>query len=339
MKKIISVLICTFLTLAAFSGCGNNAVKEIGKSDKLSVVATIFPEYDWTKEILGEQAENTDLTLLLDKGVDLHSYQPTADDIAKISDCDLFIYVGGESDGWVDDALKNATNKNMKVINLLDTLGSSVKTEETVEGMQEEEHEHGEDEEHHDEDEPHDEEHEEEEKDEHVWLSVKNAEFICNAISSALQELDPENKDAYAKNTADYTEKLSALDAEYQSTVDTAARKTVLFGDRFPFRYMVDDYRLTYYAAFAGCSAETEASFETISFLAAKVDELKLPCVLTIEGAKHNIAETIVQNTADKNQKILTMNSMQSTTAADEKSTTYLSIMQDNLSVLKQALN
>lgn len=339
MKKIISVLICTFLTLAVFSGCGNNAVKETGKSDKLSVVATIFPEYDWTKEILGEQAENTDLTLLLDKGVDLHSYQPTADDIAKISDCDLFIYVGGESDGWVDDALKNATNKNMKVINLLDTLGSSVKTEETVEGMQEEEHDHGEDEEHHDEDEPHDEEHEEEEKDEHVWLSLKNAEVICNAISSTLQELDPENKDVYAKNTADYTEKLSALDAEYQSTVDTAARKTVLFGDRFPFRYMVDDYGLTYYAAFVGCSAETEASFETISFLTAKVDELKLPCVLTIEGAKHNIAETVVQNTADKNQKILTMNSMQSTTAADEKSTTYLSVMQDNLSVLKQALN
>lgn len=344
MKKIISVLICTFLTLVAFSGCGNSTVKETGKSDKLSVVATIFPEYDWTKEILGEQAENTDLTLLLDKGVDLHSYQPTADDIAKISDCDLFIYVGGESDGWVDDALKNATNKNMKVINLLDTLGSSVKTEETVEGMQEEEHDHepGEDEEHeehHDEDEPHEEEHEEEEKDEHVWLSVKNTEVICNAISSALQELDPENKDVYAKNAADYTEKLSALDAEYQSTVDTAARKTVLFGDRFPFRYMVDDYGLTYYAAFVGCSAETEASFETISFLAAKVDELKLPCVLTIEGAKHNIAETIVQNTADKNQKILTMNSMQSTTAADEKSTTYLSVMQDNLSVLKQALN
>ena len=129
------------------------------------------------------------------------------------------------------------------------------------------------------------------------------------------------------------------LDAEYQSTVDTAARKTVLFGDRFPFRYMVDDYGLTYYAAFVGCSAETEASFETISFLAAKVDELKLPCVLTIEGTKHNIAETIVQNTADKNQKILTMNSMQSTTAADEKSTTYLSIMQNNLNVLKQALN
>lgn len=137
----------------------------------------------------------------------------------------LFIYVGGESDGWVDDALKNATNKNMKVINLLDTLGNSVKTEETVEGMQEEEHDHE-----HGEDEPHDEEHEEEEKDEHVWLSLKNAEVICNAISSALQELVPENKDVYAKNTADYTEKLSALDAEYQSTVDTAARK-MLFLD------------------------------------------------------------------------------------------------------------
>ena len=196
----------------------------------------------------------------------------------------------------------------------------------------------------HDEDEDHEheegEEHEhEEEKDEHVWLSLKNAEVLVNAISKSLQELDPDNKDTYAANAAAYIEKLSALDGEYQAAVDAATYKTVLFGDRFPFRYLVDDYGLRYYAAFVGCSAETEASFETVSFLAKKVDELKLPCVLTIEGAQHKIAETIVQNTAEKNQKVLTMDSLQSTTSKDvANGTTYLSVMEKNLSVLKEAL-
>ena len=178
-----------------------------------------------------------------------------------------------------------------------------------------------------------------EEKDEHVWLSLKNAKTLVGAIADALQELDPDNKDTYAANASAYIEKLSALDGAYQSAVDGAARKTVLFGDRFPFRYLVDDYGLHYYAAFAGCSAESEASFETVSFLAKKVDELGLPCVLTIEGAQHRIAETIVQNTAGKNQKVLTMDSMQSTTSKDvANGATYLSVMEKNLSVLKEAL-
>ena len=381
MKKITALLLALLMLVGALAGCGKQ--NDTNKTDKLSIVTTIFPEYDWVREILGDKADNAEVTMLLDNGVDLHSYQPTADDIVKISDCDLFVYAGGESDGWVDDALKNATNKNMKVINLLDVLGDSVKTEEVVEGMQETEHDHDHDhskevstfeddevqdrslsdwagdfpadmtgeeicehmERHdHDEDEDHEhkegEEHEhEEEKDEHVWLSLKNAEVLVNAISKSLQELDPDNKDTYATNAAAYIEKLSALDGEYQAAVDAATYKTVLFGDRFPFRYLVDDYGLSYYAAFVGCSAETEASFETVSFLATKVDELKLPCVLTIEGAQHKIAETIVQNTAEKNQKVLTMDSMQSTTSKDvANGTTYLSVMEKNLSVLKEAL-
>ncbi|WP_317399254.1 metal ABC transporter solute-binding protein, Zn/Mn family, partial [Anaerotruncus colihominis] len=184
----------------------------------------------------------------------------------------------------------------------------------------------------------HDHEHEAE-ADEHVWLSLKNAEVLVNAISKSLQEIDPDNKDTYAANSDAYVKKLSALDADYQAAVDGATYKTVLFGDRFPFRYLVDDYGLNYYAAFVGCSAETEASFETVSFLAKKVDELKLPCVLTIEGAQHKIAETIVQNTAEKKQKVLTLDSMQSTTSKDvANGTTYLSVMEKNLSVLKEAL-
>ena len=335
MKKMIALLLALMMAVGMLAGCAKQNDDTDDTTDKLRIVTTIFPEYDWVRQILGDKADNADVTMLLDNGVDLHSYQPTADDIVKISDCDLFIYVGGESDGWVEDALKNATNKDMKVVNLLEVLGDKVKNEEVVEGMQEEEHEH-EDGEEHEEGEEHE---HEEEADEHVWLSLKNAEVLVGTISNALQEVDPGNKDAYAANADAYVKKLSALDAEYQTAVDNAARKTVLFGDRFPFRYLVDDYGLNDYAAFVGCSAETEASFETISFLAKKVDELKLPCVLTIEGKNHKIAETIVKNTAPKSQKILTMDSMQSTTSKDVASgTTYFSVMEKNLAVLKEAL-
>lgn len=336
MKKMIALLLALLMAVGMLAGCSKqNDDDTDDATEKLSIVTTIFPEYDWVKAVLGDKAEHADITMLLDNGVDLHSYQPTADDIVKISDCDLFLYVGGESEGWVEKALKNSTNKDRKVINLLDVLGDSVKHEEVVEGMQEEEHEHEDADEHGD-----GEEHEhEEESDEHVWLSLKNAEVLVGAISNALQELDAENKEIYAANADAYMKKLSALDAEYQTAVDNASCKTVLFGDRFPFRYLVDDYGLNYYAAFVGCSAETEASFETVSFLAKKADELNLPCVLTIEGKHHKIAETIVKNTAQKSQKILTMDSMQSTTSKDVASgTTYLSVMEKNLAVLKEAL-
>ncbi len=301
---------------------------------KLKVVTTIFPEYDWTRAILGEKASETDLTLLLDNGVDLHSYQPTVQDIAKISTADVFIYVGGESDTWVKDALKNVKNKNMQVVNLLDTLGDRVKEEEIVEGMQQEEDEHEE----HDHAHAHDE--EEEEYDEHVWLSLKNAAFLTDAICGALCKADAKNAALYKKNATLYKEKLSSLDAEYAAAVKAAPHKTVLFGDRFPFRYLTDDYGLSYYAAFVGCSAETEASFKTVIFLANKVDELTLPAICTIEKSDGKIARTILQSTKAKNAKILSLDSMQSTTSKDiKKGASYLGIMQNNLLVLKAALN
>lgn len=321
MKKILALLLALWIPAAVLSGCAPQ--DDSAASNKLNIVTTIFPAYDWVREILGAETDRAEITMLLDSGVDLHSYQPTVDDIVKISDCDLFLYVGGESDGWVDDALKNAPNKERKVIRLLDVLGDSAKAEETVEGMQEEEHDHE----------------EEAEYDEHIWLSLKNAQVLVAAISEALQESDPARKDTYAANAAAYAEKLSALDGEYRAAVDSGKYKTLLFGDRFPFRYLADDYGLDYYAAFPGCSAETEASFETVSFLAGKMDALGLPCVLTIEGTQHKIAETIVQNTAQKNQQILTMDSMQAVTANDAASgVSYLSIMEKNLSVLKKAL-
>ena len=328
MKKILALLLALWIPAAVLSGCAPQ--DDSAASNKLNIVTTIFPTYDWVREILGAETDRAEITMLLDSGVDLHSYQPTVDDIVKISDCDLFLYVGGESDGLVDDALKNAPNKERKVIRLLDVLGDSAKAEETVEGMQEEEHDHEEEEHGHE---------EEAEYDEHIWLSLKNAQVLVAAISEALQESDPARKDTYAANAAAYAEKLSALDGEYRAAVDSGKYKILLFGDRFPFRYLADDYGLDYYAAFPGCSAETEASFETVSFLAGKMDALGLPCVLTIEGTQHKIAETIVQNTAQKNQQILTMDSMQAVTANDAASgVSYLSIMEKNLSVLKKAL-
>ena len=335
MKKRIvmiaaAVLLCVTLCLTACGG-GESGSEGTSKGN-LKVVTTIFPEYDWVNQILGEKAADAEVTMLMDNGVDLHSYQPTAQDMIKISDCDVFVYVGGESDQWVENALKEAKNKDMVVINLLDALGSGAKEEEVVEGMQEEEeHDHEESGEHGEE--------EEAEYDEHVWLSAKNASVLCGAITDGLSKADPDNAETYKKNLAAYQTKLSALDKDYQKAVAAASQKTLLFGDRFPFRYLTDDYGLTYYAAFVGCSAETEASFETINFLSKKIDELKLKTVLTIEGADHRIAETVIQNTKSKNQKILTLDSMQSTTAKDiENGTTYLSVMEKNLATLKEAL-
>lgn len=343
MKKYISIVLAIVMVVCSLSGCGKNkevnaASKEEATEGQIKIVTTIFPEYDWVKEILGDMAEAADITLLLDKGVDLHSYQPTADDIMKISTCDLFIYVGGESDEWVEDAFETATNKDMKVINLLDVLGDSVKAEEIVEGMQVEEHEHdGEEEHEHYGEEAH--EYDEEEMDEHVWLSLRNAEILCKAISEALTEIDPDNKAIYEENVSKYISELASMDEAYQEMVNSSTYKTVLFGDRFPFRYLVDDYGLSYYAAFVGCSAESEASFETITFLSGKVDELGLNSVMTLEKSDKKIAKTIVENTQSKSQSIDELNSMQSTTMKDiENGATYISIMQKNLEVLEKVL-
>lgn len=478
---------------------------------KLSIIATTFPQYDWIRQILGDKADTIELTLLLDDGVDLHSYQPTVEDIAKISTCDMFIYVGGDSDTWVHDALETATNKNMVVVNMLEVMGDKVKEEEIVEGMEhdhdhghshgeldpddihdrplsdwqgdwttiektlesgaldeyvehsahendndfetqkatyvqrwksdyetltisdasmafdgasadytyigyklvesdhgvsvwygfeaedngtdvpryiafsdhgtggpEDEHGHADEHEHEDES-PHfhlrygNESFEaltivenwsptyflsdaageeiaeamsgyghahEHEFDEHVWLSLKNAQLICNYIAGELGRLDTQNSALYTANAQAYNTKLAALDAEYQTAVDSASVNTLLFGDRFPFRYLADDYGLSYFAAFSGCSAETEASFETIVFLAHKMDELSLKNVMVIESADQSIARTVIESTNAKGQQILVLDSMQSVTAQDVASgTSYLSIMESNLEVLKKALS
>lgn len=345
MKKVYILVAAVIITALCFCGCGN--AYAAAKDDGLNIVTTIFPEYDWVVNILGENPAGAEVTMLLDNGVDLHSYQPTAEDIVKISTCDIFIYVGGESDEWVEDALNEAVNKDMIVINLLDELGGAVKEEEVVEGMQEEdEHDHDHDDEDADEEHEHDEEEEghhheegETEYDEHVWLSLRNAAVLTDVIGRAIIEKDPANSELYTNNMTSYINSLDALDVEYAEAVSSGDKDVILFGDRFPFRYLTDDYGLNYYAAFVGCSAETEASFETITFLAQKVDECGLSVVLTIEKSDKKIAETIIENTSSADQTVMTLDSMQSVTSEDVKNgASYLSIMQENLNVLKEAL-
>lgn len=332
MKKIITLMLVAVLAVFALSGCGTSKSGEDKNDKKIKIVTTIFPEYDWVMQILGDKADKADVTMLLDKGVDLHSYQPSTADIAKISEADVFIYVGGESDEWVEDVLKEAKNKNLKVINLMDVMGDKAKEEEVKEGMQPEEEEHAE--------EAKDGKEEEEvEYDEHVWLSLKNAKIFTKKIADVLSEVDKDDAKTYQANYESYAKKLDDLDKKYADAVASAKNKTLVFGDRFPFRYLVNDYGLDYYAAFVGCSAESEASFETVTFLAKKIDELGLGNVLTIEGKNHKIAKTVVDNTKNKDQKVLTMDSMQSTTSKDVKDgATYLGIMEKNLEVLKEAL-
>ena len=330
---------------------------EKGNSNKISIVCTTFPQYDWVKNILGEEAERFYVTLLLDNGVDMHSYQPAVKDIATAGSSNLFIYVGGESDTWVEDALKEAKNKDLKAINLMETLDNFVKEEEVVEGMQEERkslgHSHeksSKEKQEQTQKESHENSQEingqkevadeEPEYDEHIWLSIRNAEIMVKNIEKAIEQLDSDNAKVYQTNAENYIKKLDTLDKQYANTIQNAKYKAILFGDRFPFRYMADDYDLKYYAAFAGCSAETMAGFETVTFLAKKADELRLPVILTIENSDGRIAEAVKSNTTKKNQKILAMNSLQSVTKEQiADGITYLQVMQENLSVLSEALN
>lgn len=310
MKKTIAMLLC--LLLVCLTGCG-----AAPKNEKITVVAAIFPEYDWVRQIIGENS-NIALQLLVDDGVDPHSFQPSVGDMVAVANCDLLIYGGGESDGWLADARKDS-KKEQIVLELIPLLGEKAHTEEIVEGMQAEA--------------------EEEETDEHVWLSLRNAAVFCRAITDALCQLDPSGKDSYQANLDDYLAKLDELDRRYQQTIAAACRDTIVVCDRFPFRYLTEDYGLTYYAAFPGCSAECNASFETVIFLAQKVEELGLPAILVTETGDGRIARSVAENAGQQNIDILTLDAMQSVSLKDAASRDYLSTMEQNLQVLETALN
>lgn len=343
MKKIASIAILFFALAFMLTACNTESGKKDSAPKKISVVATIYPQYDWLKNVIGERADAVDLKLLIKNGTDLHSYKPSAQDIATIAKADLVVYVGGESDEWIEKALEATPKEGRIALNLMKALGDRVKEEEVVEGMQAEEHHHEHDKvtepaeatsEHHH--------HEEVENDEHIWLSMVAAKYLVGVdIVKALVKIDSANAETYRTNAADYTVKLNEIDDEYADAVGEATHRTILFGDRFPFRYLVDDYGIKYYAAFAGCSAESEASFETVTFLAGKMDSLQLPAIFTIDGSNGKIARAILEASKNsKNALVLTLNSMQSVTDEQIKAgADYLSIMRDNLEVLKKALN
>lgn len=339
MKKKLMALALTCIMVLSLAACGGqksetaSSVSNTAKKGKsLNVVTTIFPLYDWTKYIIGNDT-NVNLDLMIQNGVDLHSYQPTSDDIIKISTADVFIYVGGESDAWVTKALEQAVNKNMVVINLMDdVLKDRRQVEEDKEGMESDDE--------HDKEDGDDAHHDMVEYDEHIWLSVKNAKACASEIANVLATKDEENKDVYGKNYDAYAKELDVLDEDIQNALANKKTNTLIFADRFPFKYFVSDYNLDYFAAFKGCSAETEASFDTITFLAKKADEVNAKVLLTIDGGNSKLANTIKDNMKNKDVKIHTLNSLQSVDANDIKGgTSYIKAMKSNIDVLKECLN
>ncbi len=316
MPKKLSVLLLAAAVLFLAS-CGGEKASEI--EDKTSIVCTVFPAYDFARSVIGDSDE-FDLKLLLKPGSEVHSFEPTPQDIIDIKNCDIFIYTGGESDEWARNILESIDANDMKIIAMMDCVEAV--EEETVEGMQKE----GED------DEP--------QYDEHVWTSPNNAIKIVRTISEIVIETAEENgKDTelYEKNTKDYLAKLSELDQNFREIINNSKRKTIVFGDRFPFRYFAEEYGLDYYAAFPGCSAETEADAKTVAFLIDKVNSEQIPVVFYPELSNKKVALTICEST---NAEPMQLNSCHNLTVDEFKSgADYLSLMKENMAAVEAALN
>ncbi|MDO4877519.1 MAG: metal ABC transporter substrate-binding protein, partial [Oscillospiraceae bacterium] len=312
IKRLFALLLGLSL-VATSAGC---AQKTATGSAGIQVVCATAPLYDWTRQIT-KGTTSTEQKLIIGKGTDLHSFQPSAADIIAIKNADVLIYVGGESDGWIRDALKETLNKNQKVVCLMDALKDSIVEEEVVEGMQDEDkHDHK------------DHDHEEgPEYDEHVWMSLRLAAKSCKAIEEAIASVAKADASKFKANLDEYLSKLDALDKQYEEMVKGARLDTMVVADRYPFRYLAEDYKLKYSAAFVGCSAETEASFETVKFLADKIKALDSKTILTIENSDGKIAKTIIETSGKTDVKIEALDSMQS--CGDELD--YLSVMTGNL--------
>ena len=304
MKKIIALILS--LCLIGLVGCASAD----GSKKSVKVVCAAFSEYDWVKSIA--DPDKVSVTILADTGTDMHSYQPTAADIAEISTADLVVYNGGTADKWMTDALKNSGNQKAG-LRLMDVLADRLLCQPEA----------GE----HDHHENHD-----NEMDEHVWLSLKNASIACKAIYDRLVVLGGASEDGYAQ----YKARLNDLDLRYETALSDK-NQTVVFADRFPFVYMFNDYNIGYYAAFPGCSSETDADFETVVSLANEMDRQKLNFVVIIEGSNSKLAQTIIDNTKNKNATVVSLDSLQSVIQVQIKDgKSYLSAMEENLKVLKE---
>lgn len=353
IKKVMSILLCVILVLINIISCANkntdikNSNLDNNENKKVKIVTTIFPIYDIVRNIV--PSDKYDISMLLDSGIDIHNFQPTVQDMNEIRNADIFIYIGSESDKWVDKVLKSVNNENLKSINLMENISHIVKIEEIVEGMEHEHDEHSENEEEHHEEHDENHEHEEEhehENDEHIWLSIRNVKeitkFLWGEFSLNKDNTNFINEDVYKNienNATKYLIELEEIDNKYEEALKNKKYDTLVFADRFPFRYLCDDYNLKYFAAFSGCSAESEASFETVAFLAKKVDELNLPHICAILGSTHKIPQTVVNTTKDKNQDIIYFNSMEGISDKNNTNINYINIMEENLDALKKALN
>ena len=322
MKKFLSFALSLFIVFTALfslSSCSSEKSESKDDSGKISVVTTIFPYYDFTRSIAGDKA---DIKLLLSPGSEPHSYEPSPSDIVAIENCDIFIYNGGESDEWVESVLDSIENKNMKVMRMMDY--ADLLYEQSVDHDEhnhedEHEHEHG------------------EEYDEHIWTSVKNAEKLSNAIYDELCVIDSANKEVYSSNIDSYLSKLQALDSEISDIVSNAKRNTVVFGDRFPFLYFVTDYSIEYECAFPGCSSETEPSISTVTHMIDFTRENQVPVVFYLEFSNGKVAKLISEDTGAKTMRFSSCHNVTKDEYAD--GATYISLMEQNASALKEALN
>lgn len=307
MKNIFFKIAVLVSALCLLAGCGKAGVSSGGEDKGIKIVCTVFPVYDWVRELTGGGA---DIYFISGGNSDMHSYQATAEDMIKIAECDLLIYIGGESDKWIAEAAGQSKNEKRTELKLLELLGGGVRN---IEG--------------------HD------EADEHVWLSPENAALFAEKITDALEKADTSGKIPYRENCEKYTGRLRTLDNAYHTAVESSAKRPLIFADRYPFRYLCEEYGITAFAAFDGCSAESEASFETAAFLTDKAEELGVKYILVIDGSDKKLAGTVISGTAAKNQEILTADSMQSTTLKDAKNgVNYIGIMEKNLEVFKKAL-
>lgn len=313
MKKILSLLLAGAML---FTLCACQKA-ETAENDGVKIVTTIFPPFDFARNVAGDKAN---IRQLLPVGAESHTYEPAPQDIITLQSCDLFIYTGGESDVWIDDILASLGEKAPKTLKLLDCVDPL--SEEYTEGMQSEDDGH---------------EHNEAEYDEHVWTSPKNAVKITERITEAVSAIDPENAATYAKNSAEYIEKLNSVDKKLTETINSAERKTIVVGDRFPFRYLTEHYGLEYYAAFPGCSSDSDASASTIIFLTEKVKSEHIPAVLYIEFSTHKVADAIADSAG---VGIELLHSCHNVTNEQIKSgVDYISLMEQNIEVLKKVLN
>ena len=334
IKRKVSIITALILCVAFITGCSGQEAQRQGGSQqeeaqRISIICTIFPHYDWVRQIIGEEnIHRFEVTFLISSGVDLHNFNPSVPDMTRIITSDAFIYVGGHSDNWVEDVMRRA-NPDMATLNLMEVLVETLGEHDLLEGFCDVDCDDDHDRDHHEE--PH--------ADEHVWLSLRRAKILCEAIADLLTELDPENAHIYRENADEYIAGLSELDDEYRAAVDAANVTTLVIADRFPFGYMMDDYGLDYYAAFQGCSAESEASFVTIISLANRLNQLGLDVVLVTESSDQSIARTVINSTDAGNQRILVLHAAHSVTVAQAGTgVTYLSIMENNLEVLKEAM-